>query len=78
MTIKESLVKRIEQMDEEQLERSLESLTQGITQEALLEEFRLLEELASPMAQEDLDTLASAMRRRSSLQRSLSLLNDKA
>lgn len=64
MTNKESLVKRIEQMDEQQLERSLESLTQGTTQEALLEEFRLLEELASPMAQEDLDTLASAMRRR--------------
>lgn len=60
MTIKESLVKRIEQMDEGRLERSLESLTQ----ETLLEEFRLLEELASPMAQEDLDTLALAMRRR--------------
>jgi len=64
VTIKESLVKRIEQMDERQLERGSEAMAQGTGQETLLEEFWLLEELASPMAQEDLDTLAAAMRRR--------------
>lgn len=64
MTVKESLMKRIEQMDEQQLERSLEALTQATTRETLLEEFRLLEELASSMTQDDLDALVSAMRRR--------------
>lgn len=64
MTIKESLVKRIEQMNEQELERSLEVLTQSSTQEVLREEFRLLEELASPMPQRDLETLTFTMRRR--------------
>ncbi len=41
-------------MDERQLERGLEAMAQGTGQETLLEEFRLLEELASPMTQEDL------------------------
>jgi hypothetical protein len=65
MTVKERVLKRIEELDEarlSELERNLEApASKGLTLE---EEFRLLDELATPMSEEDRAAFEEATRRR--------------
>ena len=65
MTIKERVIRRIEKMDEAQL-GNLEKQLEGLASEdgGLSEEFRLLNDLAAPMSEEDRRIFEEASRRR--------------
>lgn len=62
MTVKERVMRRIEQLDDAQLERLERDLVGFGT--GLEEEFRLLEELASPMSEADRLAFEASARRR--------------
>ena len=63
MTVKEKILERLEAMDEVQL-TALERYLQSPEYVKLEEEFRLLDELAAPMSEEDKAVFEEATRRR--------------
>lgn len=67
MTIKERVIEQLEGLDEAELleiEKDLNRMTQARTKRQLEEEFRLLDELAVPMSEEDKAVFEEATKRR--------------